>query len=120
MEKMIIIDGKEINLKVTAACTRLYKMQYRRDLMRDVYKLKTLDNFIKDGEVVAPDELIANVDFEMFLDLLWTFAKKADPSIPSPLEWEDQFTVIPFRDILPVVMELLTVLLDGQKKSLAK
>lgn len=116
MEKTIVIDGKEVKLKVTQGCARMYKLQFRRDLMRDVFKLKKFDAFIKDGKLEASDEIIASIDFEIFADLLWTFAKKADSSIPAPLEWEDQFTSIPLRIILPTVVELLTVLLDGSEK----
>lgn len=76
-----------------------------------------------DGELQAPDEIVADVDFEMFSNLLWVFAKKADKSIQAPDEWEDNFTSIPLRTVLPEVMDLLTILLDGQqagKKNLAQ
>lgn len=116
MEKVITIDDKEVKLKVTAGCLRMYKLQFKRDLIRDVFKLKQLEKYIVDGSVDLSDDAIALIDFEMFSDLLWTFAKKADKSIPSPMEWEDQFTSIPFRDVYPEVVELLTALLDGQKK----
>lgn len=120
MEKVITIDGQDIPLKVTAGCTRMYKTQFRRDLIRDIFKMKKLEKFMKDGELEMTDEAIAAIDFEIFSDLLWVFAKKGDKSIPSPLEWEDQFTSLPFREIYPEVIGLLTVLLDGQKKQIAQ
>jgi hypothetical protein len=116
MEKVITIDGIDVPLKVTAGCLRLYKLQFGRDLIRDVFKLKQLEKYIKDDSVELSDEAIALIDFELFSDLLWTFAKKSDKSIKSPMEWEDQFTSIPFKTIFPEVIELLTALLDGQKK----
>lgn len=115
MERTVIIDGQEVPLKVNASCQRRYKMQFRRELLHDIYKLKKLEKFLVDGEVVADDEAVAQVDFELFSDLLWLFAKTANKSIPAPLEWEEQFESIPFEDVLPTVMELLTVLLDSKK-----
>ena len=120
MEKTIFIDGQQIPLKVTAGCMRMYKLQFRRDLIRDVYKLKRFEEFIENDELIMSDEALANVDFELFADLLWVFAKKANPNIPSPMDWEDSFTSIPFIEIYPEVIELLTVLLDGQKKQMAQ
>lgn len=117
MEKTIILDGKEVRLKVHAGCQRMYKMQFRRDLIRDLYKLNELEKYVKDGQVEANDEIIAQIDFELFSDLLWLFAKAGDKSIPAPLEWEERFTSIPIRETLPIVMELLTVLLDSVKKN---
>lgn len=116
MEKVITIDGHEVPLKVTAGCLRMYKLQFKRDLIRDVFKLKKLEKYLIDGSLDLTDEAIALIDFELFSDLLWTFAKKADKSISSPMEWEDQFTSIPFKDVYPEIIDLLTALLDGQKK----
>lgn len=85
--------------------------------------MKKLEKYIIDGELQASDEVIAEIDFEVFSDLLWLFAKAADPSIKPPLEWESQFTSIPLRTLLPEIMELLTILLDSeqnQKKNLAQ
>lgn len=117
MEKEITIDGKKVPLKVTMNCVRMYKAQFGKELMRDVYRLKALEKFIVDGKLEASDELVANIDFEMFLNLLWVFAKKADETIPPPAKWEDKFSSFPIREILPEVMELLTYLLEGQKKT---
>ncbi|SOC12803.1 hypothetical protein SAMN05880501_10754 [Ureibacillus xyleni] len=116
MEKVVIIDGKEVSLKVNASCLRRYKMQFRRDFIADIFRLKKLDQYIVNGELKADDETIAQIDFELFSDLLWLFAKTADKTIPSPLEWEEQFVSIPLSDTLPVVLELLTVMLDSSQK----
>lgn len=122
MEKTINIDGQDVRLKVTLNCMRMYKAQFRRDLMRDIFQFRQFENDIKDGELQASDDVVSKVDFEVFINLLWVFAKKADSSIPNPDEFEDRFTSIPFRIVLPEIMDLLNVLLDGQqteKKNLA-
>lgn len=116
MEKVITIDGIDVPLKVTAGCLRLYKLQFGRDLIRDIFKLKKLEKYIEGDSVDLPDDAIALIDFEVFSDLLWTFAKKADKSIKSPMEWEDGFSHIPFKTVFPEIIDLLTALLDGQKK----
>lgn len=122
MEKTITIDGQDVPLKVTANCVRMYKAQFRRDLMRDIWQFKQFESNIENGELKASDDVIAKVDFEVFSNLLWVFAKKADKSVPNPDDFEDRFTSIPFRIVLPEIMDLLTVLLEGQqsgKKHLA-
>ncbi|MFF5994792.1 hypothetical protein AAGS61_08515 [Lysinibacillus sp. KU-BSD001] len=120
MEKTVTIDNQKIRLKVTAGCVRMYKLQFRRDLIKDVFKMKKLEKYLVDGELIMSDEAIAAIDFEVFSDLLWVFAKKADSTIPGPMEWEDSFTAIPFREIYPEVIGMLTILLDGQKKQVAQ
>lgn len=117
MEKTIILDGQEVKLKVNASCQRRYKMQFRRELMVDIFKLKSLEDLLVDGNIKDDPEAISKINFELFSDLLWTFAKTADKSIPGPLEWEEQFTSIPIREVLPVVVEMLTVMLDSVKKN---
>ena len=88
MEKTINIDGKDVKLKVTANCVRMYKAQFRRDLIRDIWTFKQFESNIVDGELKDTDDVIAKVDFEVFGNLLWVFAKKADNSIPSPDVWK--------------------------------
>ena len=116
MEKVVKIDGQEVKLKAVGGCLRLYKTQFRRDMLKDLFKLKSLEKYIVNGEFKADADTIANVDFEVFADVLWTFAKKGDPTIKTPMEWEDQFTTIPFVKLYPELSELLYALLDGQKK----
>ena len=116
MEKLVTIDGQQIRLVATGGCLRLYKLQFRRDMLKDLFKLKALEKYIVDGKFQADDETIAKVDFEVFADVLWTFAKKGNPETPTPMEWEDQFTTIPFVKLYPEITELLYALLDGQKK----
>lgn len=116
MEKLVTIDGKEVKLKAVGGCLRLYKLQFKRDMMRDLFKLKALEKHVVDGEFVADDEAVAKIDFEVFSDVLWTFAKKGDPSIPPPMEWEDNFSTIPFVQIYPEFSELLQALIEGAKK----
>ncbi|BDH62110.1 hypothetical protein MTP04_22400 [Lysinibacillus sp. PLM2] len=117
MEKTIVIDGKEVRLKSNASCQRRYKMQFRREVLKDVFKLKKLEKYIKDGKLEASDEIIAEIDFDIFYDLLWVFAKTANKTIPDPLEWEEQFERIPIREVFPVVVEMLTSMLDSVKKN---
>ena len=116
MEKTINIDGQDVKLRVTAGCLRMYKLQFKRDLIKDIFKFKKLEKYIKNDSLELSDEAIALIDFELFSDLLWTFAKKADKDIPAPMEWEDRFTAIPFKDVYPEIIDLLSALLDGQKK----
>ncbi|XLG18554.1 Hypothetical protein ACI5QN_01952 [Bacillus cereus] len=64
MEKTIVIDGKQVRLKSTAATVKRYKAQFRRDLFADM--LSNVD--------------LKKIDFEVIYDLVWLYAKTADPN----------------------------------------
>ena len=46
-EKTIVIDGKEVAFKATAALPRVYRMLFNRDIYKDMYRLEQdySDNF---------------------------------------------------------------------------
>ena len=43
-------------------------------------------------------------------------AKTADPTIPEPLEWLEQFEEYPITDIIPQLQELLIASFQTSKK----
>ena len=40
MIKILIIDGKEVKFKASAAIPRLYRMRFGRDVLKDLAQLK--------------------------------------------------------------------------------
>lgn len=102
MEKVLVIDGSEIKLKSTGAYLLRYKAQFKRDAIKDIFKLaEAVDD--DTGELINIEAL----DLELFYNLVWTLAKTADPSIPPPLEWLDTFSEFPLIDIIPEVADMI-------------
>ena len=101
MEKILTIDGKEVKLKATGGFLLRYKAQFGRDALQDILRIQSaIDN---KGRIKNIDTL----DLEVFYNLVWTLAKTADPSIPPPLEWLDEFSEFPLMDIIPEIIDLI-------------
>lgn len=101
MEKILTIDGRQVKFKSTGAFLLRYKAQFGRDALRDIFKLQ---------DAVDSKTRIKNIDaldLEVFYNLVWTLAKTADPSIPPPLEWLDEFSEFPLMDIIPEIIDLI-------------
>jgi len=111
VEKTIIIDGREVRFKSTAAFLLRYKAQFQRDALKDLFKLEKAINATT-GEIENYDAL----DLELFYNLIWVMAKTADPSIPEPETWLDQFSEFPLDDIMREIVDLIAVSLVGTKK----
>ena len=63
MEKTIVIDGKQVRLKSTAATVKRYKAQFRRDLFADMMALGAIGTFTpQDGSQPSID--LSNVDLK--------------------------------------------------------
>lgn len=105
--KIIEIDGKEITFKSTAATPLRYKEQFGKDYFSEIIKLKGLQKALKSKK--SDVEKLANVDFELFYNMAWVFAKTADKNIPEPMEWLDGFNVFPMAEIIPQLQELIAI-----------
>ncbi|OOR57498.1 hypothetical protein BGP34_13540 [Bacillus mycoides] len=120
MEKTITIDGKQVKLKSTAATVKRYKAQFRRDLFADMFALGAM------GTITSPDSTegtidlstldFDKVDFEVIYDLVWLYAKTADPSISDPLTWLDGFDEFPIYEIMPEINDLIQMTMGAKKK----
>jgi hypothetical protein len=101
MEKILTIDGRQVKFKSTGAFLLRYKAQFGRDAIQDILRLQSaIDG---KGQIKNIDTL----DFEVFYNLIWTLAKTADPSIPPPLEWLDEFSEFPLMDIIPEIVDMI-------------
>ena len=109
MEKTIKIDGRDVRFKSVASTPRRYKAQFGRDLLQDLLKLnaaaKGLKQLKDDPENVDPDSISA-INTDLFDDIAWVLAKTADPEIPEPMLWLDQFD-IGMMSIIPEIQDLL-------------
>ena len=112
MEKTIMIDGKAVAFKATAAVPRLYRIKFKRDIIQDLSALK--HKYIKDEAFSVPD-------LETFENAAYIMAKHADSEIPSsPEEWLENFETFSIYEILPEVIGLWvdneTSLAESKKK----
>ena len=114
MEKILTIDGRQVRFKSTGAFLLRYKAQFGRDAIQDILRLQSaIDG---KGQIKNIDTL----DLEVFYNLIWTLAKTADPNLPPPMEWLDEFSEFPLMDIIPEIVDMvfscLTSTVESKKK----
>jgi hypothetical protein len=114
MEKTIEIDGKKVRFKSTGATPLRYKAQFGKDYFKEIMKLQPLAKFSGKSRI-TPEEMEA-LDFEVFFNISWIMAKTADPSIPEPLEWLDQFDEFPMAVVIPELQDLMISSFQSTKK----
>jgi hypothetical protein len=117
MEKTIIIDGKEVLFKTNGAVPLRYKAQFQKDYFKDIFKMMpgSKTKVKKNAEKVDVKDLEA-LDFEVFYNIAWVFAKTANPAIPEPITWLSGFEEFPIGDIFPELQELMIATLQTSKK----
>lgn len=102
LEKTIAIDGKEVKFKTSAAIPRLYRIQFGRDIYRDI---ASLDKAMKKSN---PEHSGLDLpSLEVFENIAYIMARHADPTVPDSVEdWLDQFSTFSIYEILPQLIEL--------------
>lgn len=102
MTQKILIDGKEVSFRASAAIPRIYRIKFHRDIYKDLKELeKNIDG--KTGEESTLDMF----SLEMFENIAYVMAKHADSSIPdSPEEWLDEFNTFSIYQVLPEIIKL--------------
>lgn len=113
MTTKIMIDGKEVPFKASAAIPRIYRIKFHRDIYKD---LDTLSKAVGDG-----NEETSHLDMfslEMFENIAYIMAKHADPSIPdTPEEWLDEFSTFSIYQVLPEIIKLWGLNVETQVES---
>ena len=101
-EKTVVISGKEVRFRSSAAIPRLYRIKFKRDIFKDLTKLeKSYKGKTDDGEEMQIEDL------EIFENVAYIMAFHADPSIPKTIdEWLEQFEMFSIYEILPEILEL--------------
>lgn len=107
LRKTVVIDGKEVEFKASAAVPRIYRMKFRRDLFVDLQKVaKSVD---KKGKKQGKEESEIPIEnLEMFENIAYVMAKHADPkNVPADImEWLERFDTFSIYQILPAILEL--------------
>lgn len=119
LRKTVVIDGKEVEFKASAAVPRIYRMKFRRDLFVDLQKVaKSVD---KKGKKKGKEESEIPIEnLEMFENIAYVMAQHADPkNVPADImEWLEQFETFSIYQILPAILELWNM--NEETKSEAK
>ena len=102
MEKIILVDGKQIKFKSTAGTLMRYRNNFGRDLIKDIIALEKKFKNVKSG--IALFEI---VELDMFEKIAWSMAKTANNEIPDIEHWLDSFDSFSIMKVLPDIMELL-------------
>lgn len=119
LRKTVVIGGKEVEFKASAAVPRIYRMKFRRDLFVDLQKVaKSVD---KKGKKQGKEESEIPIEnLEMFENIAYVMAQHADPkNVPADImEWLEQFETFSIYQILPAILELWNM--NEETKSQAK
>lgn len=95
MRKTIIIDGKEVELKASAATLRRYKSWFNRDMLKDfgrVYRVYKEAEALADevGDTVKVE--VSSEMLEIIQDITYVMARQANKDVPKNVDdWLDQF-----------------------------
>lgn len=117
MEKIIEIDGKQVGFKTNGLVPVFYKAQFKRDLIKDLLGMGVNSQKATNGtEEEQMEWLRDNVDFMMFYDIAWVFARAYDKTILPQEEWLETFEVFPIMDIFEPLQELLEATISTKKK----
>lgn len=103
IKKNIVIDGREIPFKASAAVPRLYRLKFGRDIYKDFASLQTN---VEEEDAEKNDLDIESL--EVFENIAFIMAKHADPdNVPdSPDDFLEQFNTFSIYEILPQLIEL--------------
>lgn len=119
LRKTIIIDGKEVQFKASAAVPRIYRIKFGRDLFKDLQKIeKSVKENGKTDE--DKDSNIPIDDLSMFENIAYVMAQHADPeNVPEDImDWLDQFGTFSIYQVLPEIIKLWNM--NEETKSKAK
>ena len=125
MDKLLMIDGKEVGFRATALTPRLYRHKIGRDIIRDLNQLKrsyqkaaVMRQTAHPGENASAEELAAYeeavqdaqlsiMDLEIFENAAFIMARQYDPTVPdTPEEWLEGFGTFSIYEILPEILQL--------------
>ena len=101
-EKTVLISGKEVRFRSSAAIPRLYRIKFKRDIFKDLSKLESSYK----GKAENGTEIQIE-DLEIFENVAYIMAFHADPTIPGTIEeWLDEFEMFSIYQVLPEILDL--------------
>ena len=102
LSKTVKVGDREVTFKSSAAIPRMYRIKFKRDILKDLTKLEKSYKDKGDGSKELEIE-----DLEIFENVAYIMALHGDPSTPKSIdEWLDQFEMFSIYEILPEILEL--------------
>lgn len=117
MKKIIEIEGKEIPFVSNGATLRIYRNEFKRDMLHDLVKLQ---------KYKTEEELVENFDYSIIENLAYICAKTADSNIPDTIEeWLGQFNDLmslysKMNDIISILNSSQVAIVKSKKKIVKK
>lgn len=101
-EKTVLISGKEVRFRSSAAIPQLYRIKFKRDIFKGLTKLeKSYKGKTDEGEEMQIEDL------EIFENAAYIMGYHADHSIPGTIDdWLDEFEMFSIYQVLPEILEL--------------
>lgn len=112
MDKLLLIDGKEVGFRATALTPRFYRHTIGRDILQDFSRLEKAYRRAAALPDTATEEerreaQLSALDLEIFENAAYIMARQYDPAVPdSPDEWLDGFATFSIYEILPEILDL--------------
>lgn len=131
-EKIVNIAGRDVRFKATGGCAYRYKAQFGREFIADAVamqeafaacsKKKKVKHKRPDGKIEyreATEYDVTKISLDLVYDMLWVYAKTADPTIPPPQEWLDEFDEFPVFDIWNQLLDIMGLNIEVDTKNAA-
>lgn len=115
---MIEIDGKQIRFKTNGAIPLRYKAQFGRDYFKDILKMLPMNDMKKKKKDDMDVKSLESLDFEVFYNIAWVYAKAGNPEIPEPITWLESFEEFPIGDVMDGMQDLMIATLASSKKKI--
>ena len=114
IQKSILIDGKNVPFKASAAVPRLYRLKFRRDIYQDFAALQK-----SVGENTEESSALDIESLDVFENIAYIMAKHAAPeNVPdNPDDFLEQFNTFSIYEILPQLIDLWGLNVETQVKS---
>lgn len=97
MEKTVTIGGRNCTMKTSAALPRLYRNEFKKDMILEMNSLFTQ---LGKGEELLPE------NYNAIETIAYSMCKYADPTLPSFDEWLESFRWADVYDFLPHIIEI--------------
>ncbi len=110
MLKVININGKDMELRSSAATPMIYKAQFHSDFFGDVVKMGK----VFDG--ISGDEMPDDIDMDVIYHIVWALAKNAHKDIGDVITYFAQFDEFPIKEIADVLSTLIESMFKVSKK----
>lgn len=114
MDKVIRIDGRDVEFRATARTPRLYRGIIGRDMIVDMNSLARKYRDVNESKKKGEDLSFSAEDLQIFEDAAYVMARHATPDMEERTadDWLDSFDMFSIYEILP---DLLVLWGENQK-----